>query len=89
MSHLRQKFQMPQVVRKQLAVNQATVRCGDFSYEEGEGLEEDEVELYSAFLPRLLADLPGGGIKHGAIVDVADQEQDFNVQLVVHHRVHT
>ncbi len=56
-------------------------------YEEGEGLEEDEVEANRALLPRHLADLPGGGLRHGSIVTVQDQSQHFHVEVIVSHQV--
>lgn len=39
------------MAKQRLAVNQPTLMAGDFLYEEGDGLEEDEVELYQALLP--------------------------------------
>ncbi len=78
-----------QVVKKRLAVNQPTLLCGDFMYEEGEGLEEDEVEAFAALLPKPLAALPGGGVQHNSVLMLSDQSQDFSVQLMVAHRVGT
>jgi hypothetical protein len=43
-----------QVLKRQLAVNVPFLTCGDFMYEEGEGLEEDEVgssKSRRSFLP--------------------------------------
>eukprot|EP00983_Pelagomonas_calceolata_P046915 1140388-Pelagomonas_calceolata.AAC.4 len=34
-----------QVLKRHLAVNVPFLTCGDFMYEEGEGLEEDEVRM--------------------------------------------
>lgn len=42
---------VPQVLKGQLALIAPSISCGDFIYEEGEGLEEDEVPP-----PPLLAD---------------------------------
>jgi hypothetical protein len=53
----------------------------------GEGLEEDEVESYAAMLPRTLAALPGGGLRHGSILTVQDQSQHFGVDIIVVHAV--
>jgi hypothetical protein len=38
-------FPTTQVVRRRLAVNEPYLLAGGFSYEEGEGLEEDEVRI--------------------------------------------
>jgi hypothetical protein len=56
-------------------------------YEEGEGLEEDEVEGYRALLAKALADLPGGGLRHGSILTVQDQSQHFHVEVIITHQV--
>ena len=53
----------------------------------GEGLEEDEVQEYAALLPRPLASLPGGGLRHNSIVTVQDQTQHLNVDLLIMHQV--
>lgn len=76
-----------QVVRKRLSVNTCNVMSGDFLYEEGEGLEDDEVASYAAMLSRPLSSLPGGGIRHGSQVTVQDQLQHFSVELLVVHQV--
>lgn len=70
-----------------LAIACPTLECGDFLYEEGEGLEEDEVELYSSLLPRTLDALPGGGLRSGSTVNVKDQLQNLDVQVVIQHAV--
>lgn len=41
---------LPQVLKKRLAVNVPMVLCNEFMYEEGEGLEEDEVGQLGAIL---------------------------------------
>ena len=51
-----------------------------------EGLDEDEIEMYKKLLPRSLAALPGGGLK-GGIVSVSDQQQGFNVEIIISHQV--
>ncbi|GIL75048.1 hypothetical protein Vretifemale_4869 [Volvox reticuliferus] len=73
------------VIKKRLAVNTPNLLCGGFLYEEGEGLEEDEVEAYTAMLPRTLASLPGGGLRHGSILTVQDQSQHFGVDIIIVH----
>lgn len=46
-----------------------------------------QVALYRSLLPRALAELPGGGLGGGSILEVTDQEQHFRAQLVLAHRV--
>ena len=76
-----------QVLKKRLAMNEPTVMCGNFSYEEGADLEEDEVEANQKLLAIQLNRLPGGGITNGSIVMISDQAQDFSCQMVVSHKV--
>ena len=76
-----------QVLKKRLALNEPTVMtAGGFLYEEGEGLEADEAADNAALLPRPLADLPGGGLGHGALASVRDQSQEVSLQLVIEHQ---
>jgi len=75
-----------QVLKKALAVSVPMLQCGDFLYEEGEGLEEDEVEMYAAMLPRPLSGLPDGGLKHGSILAVTDELQHFKINLIIAHQ---
>ena len=76
------------VVRKKLAVAQPTVMCEAFMYEEGPDLDEDEVEGHAAHLPKILADLPSGGIKDSSVVEVSDQSQQLSLSLILTHQVH-
>ncbi|KAG2496953.1 hypothetical protein HYH03_004959 [Edaphochlamys debaryana] len=73
------------VIKKRLAVNTPNLLAGGFLYEEGEGLEDDEQAAYAALLPRPLAALPGGGLRHGTILTVQDQSQHFSVDLILTH----
>ena len=75
-----------QVLKKRLAMNEPTIMAGGFLYEEGEGLEDDEAAANAALLPRPLADLPGGGLGHGALAVLRDQSQDVSLQLVIEHQ---
>jgi ubiquitin-like 1-activating enzyme E1 B len=75
-----------EVVKKRLAVSVPMLQCGDFLYEEGEGLEDDEIEMYQALLKRPLAQLPGGGLGTGSIVAVKDETQCFNLELIIVHQ---
>lgn len=75
------------VLKKRLSMNEPSIMAGNFAYEEGMDLEPDEVAANAKFLPVALDKLPGGGLKHGTIVDVSDQAQDFSCQLVLSHKV--
>jgi ubiquitin-like 1-activating enzyme E1 B len=57
-----------------------------FSYEEGEGLDEDEIQENAAHLPKILAELPAGGIVKDTIVDIQDQRQHLKLQMVISHQ---
>ena len=76
-----------QVLKKRLAMNEPSIMCGGFAYEEGADLEEDEVADNARLLPLPLDKLPGGGVIHGSILAVSDQAQDFSVQILVQHKV--
>lgn len=52
-------------------------------YEEGEGLDEDESEEYTAMLPKTLNDLPGGGLSNGSMVTVQSQAQHFCCTIIL------
>jgi hypothetical protein len=76
------------VLKKKLSLVEPTIRTdGGFEYEEGEGLDEDEVAANAARLPVALNALPGGGLRHGAIAYVEDQVQEFHVQIEILHKV--
>ena len=65
-----------------------TVRTdGGFEYEEGEGLDVDEVQANRARLPLMLDALPGGGLAQGVIAHVEDQVQEFKVAIEITHKV--
>ncbi|KAI8466836.1 MAG: hypothetical protein J3K34DRAFT_483471 [Monoraphidium minutum] len=76
---------LDKVIRRGLAVNDATLISGGFMYEEGEGLEDDEVEENRRKLPLAMRELPGGGLGQGAVLAVNDQSQAFSVELVINH----
>lgn len=56
-------------------------------YEEGEGLDPDEAAESAVHLPKLLAQLPGGGIGNGSTFQVSDQAQQLDLDFVVWHQV--
>lgn len=74
------------VLKGRLSVHQPTIICDGFVYEEGEDLDEEEVAANAANLPKTLQSLPGGGVRHGSIVQVDDQAQHFKVSIVVSHQ---
>lgn len=77
-----------QVLKKKLALVEPTVRTdAGFEYEEGEGLDEDEVAANAAKLPIALAALPGGGLGQGVTAHVEDQVQEFKVAIEIVHKV--
>lgn len=45
-----------------------------------------QVEFNRALLPRTLAALPDGGIRHGSIVQLSDSAQHFSVEIIVSHQ---
>lgn len=48
-----------QVLKGSLSVHQPTIMCDGFVYEEGDDLDEDELEANAANLPKVLQGLPG------------------------------
>ena len=62
-----------------------TLASGTFLYEEGAGLEDDEVAAYAALRPRALAGLPGGGLADGATLTATDNASDTTLTLVLRH----
>ncbi|KAK9916527.1 hypothetical protein WJX75_003754 [Coccomyxa subellipsoidea] len=75
------------VLKKRLSLVEPTVRTdGGFEYEEGEGLDEDEVEANRGRLPLMLDALPGGGLGHGMTAHVEDQVQEFKVAIEITHK---
>jgi len=47
------------VLKGRLSVHQPTIMCDGFVYEEGEDLDEEELEANAANLPKTLHSLPG------------------------------
>jgi hypothetical protein len=77
-----------QVLRAKVAVNTPNLSTvGGFDYVEGEGLDEDDVERCQALLLRALAQLPGGGVVNGTILEVQDQSQALDFEVIISHQV--
>ena len=75
------------VLKKKLSVNEPSIQFGEtMLHEEGDGLEEDEIELYEGLGARALAALPGGGVAHGTILSISDYSQNLDFELMVTHR---
>ena len=54
-------------------------------YEEGEDLDDDDVQRYASFMGRKLPDLPGGGIRHDVSLEVEDNATSLSCALLVEH----
>jgi hypothetical protein len=74
------------VLKKEMAFSHPTVMCENFLYEEGDDLDEDEVEEYAKLLPKTIASLPGN-VSHNKRLDVTDQTQNLKVTLVLQQQV--
>jgi len=72
------------VLKRKLNTNEPTVLKGDeMLHEEGEDLDEDEVETYAETGKRTLQDL---GLESGGILCVDDNSQELKFDLVVVHQ---
>ena len=77
---------LDRVVKTRLSLVEPTLNWGTTIYEEGEGLEDEEIETYGSYLPIILAEHKSGGIKDGTIVSLMDQTQHFNLSVIIHHK---
>ena len=77
---------LERVLKKEMAFAHPTVMCDNFLYEEGDDLEEDEVEEYAKLLPKTIATLPGS-IAHNTRLEVTDQAQNLKVTVVLQQQV--
>jgi ubiquitin-like 1-activating enzyme E1 B len=55
---------------------------GGFIWEEGDDADSEE---FAANLPKLLPDLPCGGIHNGTVISIEDFSQDLEVQIAITH----
>lgn len=74
------------VLKARMAFNHPMIVADDFLYEEGDDLEEDEVEENARHLPCALSALPGG-LEHNARLHVTDQTQNMKLTLVLQQAV--
>jgi hypothetical protein len=65
---------LAQVVKGALGLEEPTLQCEKFMFEDVEGLDDDEVATYASHLGKVLVDLPGGGIVHGSTVILSDED---------------
>jgi hypothetical protein len=77
---------LERVLKKDMAFSHPTVMCDNFLYEEGDDLDEDEVDEYSKLLPKAIACLPGN-IAHNSRLEVSDQTQSLKVTIVLQQQV--
>ncbi|CAK8988005.1 SUMO-activating enzyme subunit 2 (Ubiquitin-like 1-activating enzyme E1B) (Ubiquitin-like modifier-activating enzyme 2) [Durusdinium trenchii] len=72
------------ILRKSVGINAPSIMLKSSEiYAEGDGLEEDEIELFKANLPKTLVDCPAGGIKDGTILDIEDFSQSLSFKLII------
>ena len=83
---------LDKILRPKLGITQPSVACtrgdgggGSFSYESGEGLEEDEIAGYEAMRPLPLLLLPGGGLRGGDTLDISDQATSLTLEIGLIH----
>mmetsp|Transcript_31100 Transcript_31100/g.78556 ORF Transcript_31100/g.78556 Transcript_31100/m.78556 type:complete len:631 (+) Transcript_31100:110-2002(+) len=75
------------VLKKHLSMAAPSVRTdAGLGYEEGDDLDEDERAFNDSLLPKMLVDLPGGGIRADTVVEVDDFAQRFEVKIIVQHK---
>jgi hypothetical protein len=79
---------LTKVARKYLGMVEPCLSYGEesmFMYEEGEGLDAEEVQEYENYLPMVISELPAGGIKNGTMVRITDQRQHLDFEIMVGH----
>ena len=76
---------LKRLVKKDLGFEEPTIQLdsGDCIWEEGEDADQAAFEQN---LPKLLRDLPCGGIQHGSVVTIEDFSQDLTVNVTVTHQ---
>eukprot|EP00889_Picochlorum_renovo_P006731 jgi/Picre1/33761/NNA_001240.t1 len=75
-----------EIVRSEWGFKEFLVDNGaDFLFEEGEFLEEDEIEANKKYLDMPLRKLPGGGIVNNSVVTVTDEGSNLKVPVIIIH----
>lgn len=74
------------VLTKRLGLAYPTVSLGaNLLFEAGDGLDQDELDMYARNLKKKLSELPSAA-KHGSAFDVSDLFQTMTFRLVLSHR---
>lgn len=79
------------VLKGHMGLKEPTLTFGPstsvFTYEEGEDLDPEDVEINAAHLPKLLIELPAGGIVHNTVLEVGDQKREgLKLHVAVCHQ---
>jgi ubiquitin-like 1-activating enzyme E1 B len=75
---------LQKIVKGRLGFEAPTIELdGDFIWEEGEGADATE---FAPNLPKILSQLPCGGIQHGTILELDDATQNLTIQVSVTHQ---
>ena len=75
---------LAKIIKKELGFEHPTILMdgGDCIWEEG---DDADSEAFCVNLPKLLPDLPCGGIQNGVVVTVEDFSQDLEVEIAITH----
>lgn len=74
------------VLKRRFAMIHPSLLAGSFFYEEGDDLDDDERAFNARNLDRPLADLPGGAVGDGAVLEVSDAAQNVSFKLRVRNK---
>ena len=75
------------VLKKKLGMNAPEVNAPEtLLYEQDDGLDDEEIEIYAKNCKFTLANLPAGGVRHNTALRVSDFTQKFEFDLIVTHR---
>jgi ubiquitin-like 1-activating enzyme E1 B len=75
---------LQKLIKKDLGFEEPTITLdGDIVWEEG---SDADSEAFAVNLPKLLPQLPCGGIQHGTVLRIEDFSQDLTVDVAVTHQ---
>jgi ubiquitin-like 1-activating enzyme E1 B len=75
---------LQKIIKKDLGFEEPTITLdGDIVWEEG---SDADSEAFAVNLPKLLPQLPCGGIQHGTVLRIEDFSQDLTVDVAVTHQ---